>query len=247
MSDHDPPFERLRPLDPMAPDPKEDIGRLERIDPDNGDSVEVPPAGEASNSPRGPRDGLSVVIALAVLLSLSSIVAIGGLVAISMQTVAPAESTARAPVESSAPGPTIRVGEVAQGPDERKSDGREKQSPASGEPDPSPGIPTPVPDEGGTGTGGKGGNGDGKGGGGKGGGRGPGGAWCDARQGGSCDAVPGGVLQPVDPIVDASGADYEGDGYKPTDEDGDDVDEEDWDDDPSDHSGSGSSHPPGKR
>jgi hypothetical protein len=236
----------------MAPEPQEEIGRLERIDPENGDSVGAPPASGVANGPRGPRDGLTVAIALAVLLSLTSIVAIGGLVAISMQTVTPGESTTLAPVDSSAPGPTIRVGEVAQGADERKSGERKgdgRPTSAVEEPPSASGVPSPASDGGGTGTGGgKGGNGDSTGGGGKGGATGPGGAWCDARQGGSCDAVPGGVLQPVDdPIVDATGAGYEGDGYKPTDEDWDDESEEDVDEDPSDHSGSGSSHPGGKR
>jgi hypothetical protein len=196
-------------------------------------------------------------VALAVLLSLSSIAAIGGLVAISMQTVAPATgSTAVAPVESNGPIATIHVGEAAQGPEEPRA---KRAEPAASETTAS--TPSPVGASGGdsggsgnigAGTGANGGKGGKEGGNGHGGGRsGTYGAWCDARQGSSCDAVAGGVLQPSEASdVELGGIAYEGDGYMATDDDlddhGDDADHADWDDDASDHSGSGESHGHGK-
>lgn len=244
MSDHDPPFEPLRPLDPMAPDPQEDVGRLEPIDPEADDAASVPapsaatPAAPVGAAPSpGHGNGLAVAVALAVLLSLSSIAAIGGLVAISMQTVAPAVgSTAVAPVESGGPVATIHVGEAAQGPRESRDEG-DRSAPSADSPEAPTASPVPASGSPGSGIGGGTdgiGKGDGHRGGGKG-ARGAEGAWCDARQGSSCDAVVGGMLQP------------EGDGYVPTDEELGDTDADaDWDDDAPGHSGFDPSHGHGK-
>ena len=198
MPDQDRPIEPLHRLDPSEPDDQE-VGRLERLDPDADEAAGTGPAGTMkrppSRSASGVRGGVSAAVTLAVLLSISSIAAIGGLVAVSMRTVAPPGGPAVAPVDAEIPVATIRVGESAQGPE--KQDEKRPQTQSEGEPDvalvapaPAPAPPTPPDDDEGrakTDTEER-----------PSGPKSVGGAWCDAPQGGSCDAVAGGtVLQPV--------------------------------------------------
>ena len=234
MTDQDPPIERLHRLDPAEPD-EQDLGRLKRIDPEADDApVGTASADAPSRAPsrtgRRVREGVTTAIALAALLSLSSIAAIGGLVAVSMRTIVPAGPRAVAAIEAGVPVTTIRVGETAEGPQKEERERPERQAEPQAPSDdfvvaPAP-APAPAPSQGGGDGGGKTDN-DGQ----LAGPTGVGGAWCDAREGGSCDAVVGGgVLQPA----------TEGEGYVGSEDD--DVEEDDDEDDDESSDGSGS-HP----
>jgi len=207
VTDQDPPIERLRRLDPTEPDER-GLGRLERVDPEAEDSASPTAAASPGAAPTKARsrlrDGLTTAVTLATLLSLSSIAAIGGLVAVSMRSAPPGGIETVAPMDAEAPLTTIRVGESAQGAPE------EPEEPEGDRPAPPPqeddfvveftpvAPPSPVNDGGGTGGGKGGGDGNGEGAGSAGGGKGAGGAWCDAREGDTCDATaPGSVLGPA--------------------------------------------------
>lgn len=237
MADQDPPVGPLHRLDPSEPDEILDLGRLEQLDPE---AVSADPPAVGPSAPR-PRDGLALAIALAVLLSLSSIAAIGGLVAISVRTLDPApDQVVTLPIESAAPGPTIRVIEAAGAADPREgSASREKEEAAPAEqpseeavaPPPAPAAPPPAPSGGGEAADERDGRGD------KGGSRrgpwGIGGAWCDATPGGTCDvAIGGSVVQPTDggKHHKGRGSGFDVSGFLPT--DAEDGSVEDLDDDP---------------
>jgi hypothetical protein len=202
LADQDPPGGPLHRLDPSEPDEILDLGRLEQLHPEAAPREQ--PA-IAAPAPR-PGDGLALAVALAVLLSLSSIAAIGGLVAISARTLDPAaDQVVTSPIETAAPGPTIRVVEAASGPSSGEGSASEEEAAPEEEPPqeavappPAPAPAPPAPSGGSEAAHERAGGHGGK----RGSPRSPvriGGAWCDAAVGGTCDVVVGGpVAQPTD-------------------------------------------------
>ena len=235
MADQDPPVGPLRRLDPSEPDETQDLGRLEPLDPQADElgaepTEAVAPVAPVTTeaAPQGPRlrDGLAPAIALAILLSLSSMAAIGGLVAISVSGLdQSSEVPVTAPIESAAPGPTIRVVQPA---DEETPRGREaprrsvgeSASPADQPSSPPAPAPAPAPAPGGSqddGKGDKAGDKDGDAGRIRAPKRLPG--WCDASPGTSCDIAPRtgsvdltGFVRTEDDVVVGEELDDEADG-----------------------------------